>query len=104
MDEMAQSGMVADIDSDYRPGMPEVRIRPNRDKLALVNMTMAHLANSLSLHVGGQRIGKYTEGGRRYDVRMRLQSPQRASPSQLESILLRAGDNRLVPLADVATI
>ncbi len=104
MDEMAKSGKYQDIDSDYRPGMPEVRIFPNRDKLALVNMTMAHLANSLSLHVGGQRIAKYTEGGRRYDIRMRLQLPQRASPSQLESILLRAGDNRLVPLGDVANI
>ncbi|MCI0365162.1 MAG: efflux RND transporter permease subunit, partial [Phycisphaerales bacterium] len=104
MDEMVRSGKYQDIDSDYRPGMPEVRILPNRDKLALVNMTMAHLANSLSLHVGGQRIAKYTEGGRRYDIRMRLQLPQRASPSQLESILLRAGDNRLVPLGDVANI
>ncbi|MCI0641061.1 MAG: efflux RND transporter permease subunit [Gemmataceae bacterium] len=104
MDEMAKSGKYQDIDSDYRPGMPEVRIMPSRDKLALVNMTMAHLANSLSLHVGGQRIAKYTEGGRRYDIRMRLQLPQRASPSQLESILLRAGDNRLVPLGDVANI
>src|SRR5262249_8468043 len=61
--EMAEGGFVQDIDSDYRPGMQEVRIHPDRDKLALVNMTMAHLANSLSLHVGGQRIAKYTEGG-----------------------------------------
>ncbi len=104
MDEMHHSGYFEDIDSDYRPGMPEVRIFPNRDKLALVNMSMAHLANSLSLHVGGQRIAKYTEGGRRYDVRMRLQLQQRASPSQLQSLLLRSGDNRLVPLADVARL
>ncbi|MCS7047433.1 MAG: efflux RND transporter permease subunit, partial [Gemmataceae bacterium] len=104
MERMRRSGCFVDIDSDYRPGMPEVRIRPDHDKLALLNMTMAHLANSLSLHVGGQRIAKYTEGGRRYDIRMRLQWQQRASPSQLEPILLRAGDNRLVPLGDVATI
>src|SRR5262245_30821743 len=102
MDRMQQSGLFVDIDSDYRPGMPEVRIIPNRDKLAMVNMTMAHLANSLNLHVGGQRIAKYTEGGRRYDVRMRLQLHQRASPSQLEPLLLRSGDHRLVPLGDVA--
>jgi HAE1 family hydrophobic/amphiphilic exporter-1 len=104
MDRMQQSGLFVDIDSDYRPGMPEVRVIPNRDKLAMVNMTMAHLANSLNLHVGGQRIAKYTEGGRRYDVRMRLQLHQRASPSQLEPLLLRSGDNRLVPLGDVAAL
>src|SRR5207248_4962253 len=44
---MEQSGAVQDIDTDYRPGMPEVRIHPNRDKLAMVGMTMAHLATSL---------------------------------------------------------
>jgi HAE1 family hydrophobic/amphiphilic exporter-1 len=104
MDEMAASGLVQDIDSDYRPGMPEVRIYPNRDKLALVNLSMTHLANSLSLHVGGQRIAKYTEAGRRYDVRMRLQLQQRSSPSRLEPLLLRSGEGRLVPLGDVARI
>ncbi len=101
---MDASGMFEDIDSDYRPGMPEVRIVPNREKLAMVGMNMAQLAGSLSLHVGGQRIAKYTEGGRRYDVRMRVIRQQRSSPDQLESLLLRAGPNRLVPLVDVANV
>jgi multidrug efflux pump subunit AcrB len=103
-DEMRRSGVFVDIDSDYRPGMPEVRIKPDRHKLALVNMTMAHLANSLSLHIGSQRIAKYTEGGRRYDVRMRVIRSQRNTPEQLQTILLRSGDFSLVPLMDVASI
>src|SRR5262249_14823119 len=103
-EEMRRCGVFVDIDSDYRPGMPEVRIKPDRHKLAMVNMTMAQVANSLSLHIGSQRIAKYTEGGRRYDVRMRVVRSQRATPEQLQSILLRSGDNYLVPLMDVATI
>jgi multidrug efflux pump subunit AcrB len=104
IDEMASSGMFVDIDSDYRPGMPEVRIYPNRDKLALTNTTMASVANTLNLHVGGQRIAKYTDKDRRYDARVRLQLDQRSSPSQLESLLLRTNDNRLVPLGDLARL
>ncbi|MBI1830408.1 MAG: efflux RND transporter permease subunit [Planctomycetes bacterium] len=102
-EEMSRTGMFEDIDSDFRPGMPEVRIKPNRDKLAMVGMNMAHIANSLSFHVGGQRIAKYTDGGRRYDVRLRVLRDQRSSPNQLDSILLRAGDKQ-VPLLDVTTI
>lgn len=102
-EEMARSAMFVDIDSDFRPGMPEARINPNRDKLAMVGMSMAHLASSLSLHVGGQRIAKYTDSGRRYDVRLRVLRDQRSSPNKLESLLLRAGDKQ-VPLLDVATI
>jgi HAE1 family hydrophobic/amphiphilic exporter-1 len=65
---------------------------------------VGRVADSMSLLVGGQRVAKYTDRGRRYDVRVRLQLQQRASPNQLEPLTLRAGDNRLVPLSDVATM
>jgi multidrug efflux pump subunit AcrB len=103
MDEMARSGLVQDIDCDYRPGMPEVRIYPDRDKLASINVPVSRLADSMSLLVGGQRIAKYTDHGRRYDVRLRLQGQQRASPNNLDPLTVRAGDNLLVPVSDLVT-
>jgi multidrug efflux pump subunit AcrB len=103
MDDMAKSGLVQDIDSDYRPGMPEVRIYPDRDKLAALGVPASRLADSMSLLVGGQKIAKYTDRGRRYDVRVRLQLQERASPDYLDFLTVRVGDNRLVPLTDVAT-
>jgi HAE1 family hydrophobic/amphiphilic exporter-1 len=93
--------LLEDIDSDYRPGMPEVRIRPDREKLAQVNMTVGHLADSISLLVGGARVAKFTDRGRRYDVRMRLQEQLRASPDSLKIMTLRAGNNQLVSVTDV---
>jgi HAE1 family hydrophobic/amphiphilic exporter-1 len=78
MEEMVKSGAVQDIDSDYRPGMPEVRIFPDRDKLAMLGVPASRLADSMSLLVGGQKIAKYTDRGRRYDVRVRLQLQERA--------------------------
>src|SRR5262249_2379701 len=95
MDEMAASGMVQDIDSDYRPGMPEVRIRPLRDKLAAVKTPVGRLADSVSLMVGGQRVAKFTDHGRRYDVRVRLVRKDRTSLENLDPLTLRSGDNRL---------
>jgi multidrug efflux pump subunit AcrB len=103
MDAMRQSGAVQDIDSDYRPGMPEVRIVPDREKMAALGIPVGRLADSLSLYVGGQRVGKYTDQGSRYDVRVRLRLQQRASPNDLDVLTVRAGDNRLVPLGDVAS-
>jgi HAE1 family hydrophobic/amphiphilic exporter-1 len=102
-ERMKQSGVVQDIDSDYRPGMAEVQIRPDRDKLALVKVPVSRLADTASLLVGGQRVAKFTDKGRRYDVRLRLQLQQRASPNQLDPLTLRSGDNFLVPISDVAT-
>ncbi len=103
-DTMAASGLFVDIDVDFRPGMPEVRVLPNRDQLALRNVSMASVANTLNVHIGGKRVAKYTEGSRRYDARVRLQLSQRSSPNQLVSLPIRASDNRLVPLGDVASL
>jgi multidrug efflux pump subunit AcrB len=93
--------LVTDIDSDFRPGMPEVQIRPDREKLAMLNMPVGHLADSMSLLVGGERVAKYTVNNRRYDVRVRLQEQERTSPDLLDMMTLRAGDQSLVPVADV---
>jgi HAE1 family hydrophobic/amphiphilic exporter-1 len=53
--------------------------------------------------VGGQRVGKFTDRGRRYDVRVRLQAQDRATPGQLNPLTIRGRENRLLPLADLAT-
>ena len=103
MEEMAASGLVQDIDSDYRPGMAELQIVPDREKLTLVNVPVERVANTLSLLVGGQRVGKYTDRGRRYDVRARLRVQQRASPNQLDPLTVRSNDGRLLQLVDVVS-
>lgn len=93
--------LVQDVDSDYRPGMPEVQIRPDREKLALINMPVGRLADSMSLLVGGERVAKFTANNRRYDVRVRLREQERATPDALKLMTLRGGDNRLVTVEDV---
>jgi len=99
--EMRESGVVQDVDSDYRPGMPELQIQPDREKLAMIGMPVNRVADSMSLLVGGKRIGKYTDRGRRYDVRARLQLYFRDSPDALDTLMIRAQDDKLAPLADV---
>jgi multidrug efflux pump subunit AcrB len=102
MTEMRASGIVQDIDSDYRPGMTEERIIPDRDRLALLNNTPAgRVADTLSLLIGGQRVGRFTDQGRRYDVRARLQLGQRATPGDLDYLMIRTNGGKLVPLSDV---
>lgn len=101
MDEMRATGLVQDIDCDYRPGMTELQVVPNRDKLSMVQIPAQKVADSISLLVGGQRVAKFTDRGRRYDVRARLQSVQRATPDQMDPLLIRAAGNRLVPLVDL---
>jgi multidrug efflux pump subunit AcrB len=93
---------VQDIDSDYRPGMMELHILPDREKCALVGVSVGTLADTVSALVGGLRVGKFTDRGKRYDVRVRLLASQRSTPADLPPLMLRGSGGRLVPLTDVA--
>jgi len=98
---MVDSGVVTDVNSDYRPGMPEVRLVPNREKAAELGIPMQRLAFTLNVAFGGVRNGRFTELDKRYDVRLRLQEQQRSSPYQLESLYVKNDAGKLVPLSDV---
>jgi multidrug efflux pump subunit AcrB len=103
-DAMRASGLVQDIDSDYRPGMPELHVLPDRDKCAMVGVPVGTLADTVSALVGGLRVGKFTDRGKRYDVRIRLLAEQRSSPLNLPSLALRGAGGKLVQLSDVAQL
>ncbi|WP_037583855.1 efflux RND transporter permease subunit, partial [Stigmatella aurantiaca] len=49
--------------------------------------------------VGGVRVGKYSTGGRRIDVRLRLLADQRSRPEDLGGLRVRASNGELVPLS-----
>src|SRR5262249_8479732 len=98
---MVDSGVVTDVNSDYRPGMPEVRLVPDREKAAELGIPMQRLAFTLNVAFGGVRNGRFTELDKRYDVRLRLQEQQRSSPYQLESLYVKNDAGKLVPLSDV---
>ncbi|MBP9826232.1 MAG: efflux RND transporter permease subunit [Thermoanaerobaculia bacterium] len=99
MSELKQSGLVVDLDSDYQLGMPELSVLPDRARAADLGVGMDDIATSLNALVGGVRVGKYSAGGRRYDVRLRLLAGQRSRPEDLAHLRVRASTGELVPLS-----
>jgi len=100
---MTDSGFVTDVNSDYRPGMPEVHVEPDRVKAAELGVSLQRIAFALSVGVGGLRDGRFTDADRRYDVRVRYLETQRASPDDLDDLYVKSESGRLVPLRDVTT-
>ncbi|MDC0740208.1 efflux RND transporter permease subunit [Polyangium mundeleinium] len=97
--ELQAAGLVVDLDSDYQLGMPELRIVPDRARAADLGISVEEIATTLNALVGGTRVGKYSAGGRRVDVRMRLLADQRSRPEDLSRLKLRAKSGELVPLS-----
>lgn len=97
--KLSATGMVIDLDTDYQLGMPELRITPDRARAADLGVPMEDIATSLNALVGGARIGKYSTGGRRIDVRVRLLANQRDKPESLGRLRVRTAAGQLVPIS-----
>ena len=101
--EAAASGLVVDVDTDYQLGMPELRIVPDRARAADLGVSVEDVATTLNALVGGVRVGKYSSGGRRIDVRVRLLAVQRTRPEDLARLRVRTASGELVPLSSLVT-
>jgi multidrug efflux pump subunit AcrB len=97
--ELAASGLVVDLDTDYQLGQPELRIFPDRARAADLGVPVEQVAQTINALVGGVRVGKYSSGGRREDVRLRLLAAQRARPEDVARLKVRTASGALVPLS-----
>ncbi len=100
-EKLAASGTVVDVDTDYQLGMPEIRILPDRARANDLGIPIEDVALALNTLVGGARVGKYSDGGRRLDVRMRLLAHQRTRPEDVARLKVRTASGQLVPLSSV---
>jgi hydrophobe/amphiphile efflux-1 (HAE1) family protein len=101
--KLQQSGMVVDVDTDYRIGVPELRIIPDRARVADLGVSVEDVATAINALVGGERVGKYNSGGRRVDVRVRLMAEQRTRPEDLARLRVRSKNGDLIPLSALVT-
>lgn len=103
MAKLRESGKVVDLDTDYQLGQPELRVIPDRARCADLGVSIDDVATALNALVGGVRVGKYSDGGRRFDVRLRLLADQRSRPEDVSRLRVRTASGDLVPLSSLVT-
>ena len=84
--------------------MPEVRVIPDRNKAADLGISMRTIGETINAAIGGERAGKFKDGGRRFDIRVRLLAQQRQRPEDIQRLFVRTGSGDLVRLGDLVTI
>ncbi len=99
-----ESGLVADADTDYRLGQPEVRVWPDREAAARLGVPMESISNTIAAAIGGIREGKFTQDGRRYDVRLRLEENERSKPADITDLTIRNIHGELIPINQVVRV
>lgn len=103
INRMEKAGEFTDMDTDYREGVQELRVIPDRDKAAQSNVSVQTIADTLNAAIGGIRVGKYTNEDRRYDVRIRLKPEQWQTPADVEKLMVRTSYGEIIPVSSVTT-
>ncbi len=102
--EMKKSGMMVDVDTNYDVGQPEIHIMPDRLAAEQRGVSMVSIGNAVGALVGGKKIGKFTDAGHRYDIRIRMEDIDRKSIEDIKNIFVRNNRGELVKLSDVVTV
>ena len=98
------SKMLTDIDTDFRDGATEIHVEPDRDAAAASGVSIHDIADIVSTAIGGSRQGKFTNGIRRYDVRIRLVPGQWQNTDDIGRLLVATSAGEMIPLSAVTRI
>lgn len=93
-----------DLDSDFRRGIPELILKPNREAMAARGVTVDQVGEILSSGIGSVRQGRFTMDGKRFDVRFKIKDELIQSPSDFKNLYVRNNVGNLVALSEIVTI
>ncbi len=80
---MKEQGYFVDVDTSLSLRKPELRIRPDRERLSDLGVSIDTVSSSINVLVGGLPISKYREFDELYDVWLRADRDFRSDPEAI---------------------
>lgn len=102
--EWENSGLMVQVDSSYKGDLPEIHIVPDRDKARARGVSIETIGTSIQALIQGSLAGKFSSGGTRYDIRVKLAENELKNLDDLKNLFLRNNRGELVSLASVAKV
>ena len=93
-----------DVRAQQQGGKPQILVRPDREQLARLGISMDDFLNTVETGIGGSVSGQVFEGIRRFDIFVRLQESQRTHIDQVRDLPIRTAKGALVPLSQIADV
>lgn len=95
---------VSNVQSDFVPGNPVLRVEVNQDQASRLGISVSTIAGYLRSRFDGVTVGTFFLENEEIDIIVQFASKSADRFEDLEQILIPTDDLRLVPLSSVATI
>jgi len=95
---------VLNTDVSWKVGKPELKATVDRVRAAEMGLTVGQIASALRTSIEGNTDTHFREGGREYDIRVRLNEFDRYSLSDVGRVVVGSVNHSPVYLQDVAQI
>jgi len=96
-----QSPTIVNADSDFQLNKPELSVEVNRSAAGDLGVSVADIANTLQILVGGQDITNFNQDNRRFEVVVRAEEQYRNTLDSIGAFYVRSQQGNLVPLSSV---
>lgn len=103
MDEVNKSPVFSVADVNLKFTKPELTINIDRDKAAVLGVSMQNIAQTLQLTMSEQRVGYFILNGKQYQILSEIDRTYRNKPSDLQSIYVRNSNGELIALDNLVT-
>ena len=95
---------VAQAGTTYEAGRPELQVAIDRPRAAELGVSVADIADTLRVLVGGMDVTSLELDGDQFDVNLRAGASFRRTAESLENFRVRASDGTLVALSQVTRV
>jgi HAE1 family hydrophobic/amphiphilic exporter-1 len=95
---------VADVNVGREEGRPEIAVRVDRPKAAMLGMSVASVASTIQTNVAGTTAAQFRERGNEYPVVVRLRETDREEISDVGDVLLSTPTGQVVPAKNVLAV
>ncbi|MGD8385938.1 MAG: efflux RND transporter permease subunit [Desulfobacteraceae bacterium] len=95
---------LVDLKDNFVKGKPEIRVRVDKEKAALMGLDTYTIAYTVKAAINGAKVGVYREGKDEYDIIARLPEKDRRSMENLKRITVSGPQGEPIPLTSLAEV
>lgn len=100
--EKNTEGVLTEITSSYKEGLPQVEIKIDRNKLQDLGLNIYSVSNEIKANINGVTASRYRDGGNEIDILVQLTEDDRARILDLEQIFVTNSMGQRIPLSSFA--